>query len=183
MRRHVGVAVTIALADDESRNQTGHTGIDMDDRAASKIKHAIRRHEAAAPDPMRDRDIDDKQPEGQEDKHGGKLHAFGKRTGDKCGRDHRKSHLEGDKHIFGDRSRQRFHRDAGEKGLGKTANIRVERSTIGKGQRIACNHPQNGHETSNGEALHHRGEHVLLAHHAAIEQCETRYSHHQHKRG
>src|SRR5690606_11194310 len=48
MRSHIRVAVTIALADDEGSDQTGNTGVNMNDRTACKIKHPIRRHEATA---------------------------------------------------------------------------------------------------------------------------------------
>ena len=43
--------------------------------------------------------------------------------------------------------------------------------------------PQHGDERHHGEALHHGGQHVLLAHQAAIEQRQPGAGHHQHQRG
>src|SRR5262249_14282709 len=62
-------AIALAVADDEGSHKTRCAGIEMHDRATGEVENArlhggrIRREPAAAPDPVCDRHIDDKQPE------------------------------------------------------------------------------------------------------------------------
>ena len=63
------------------------------------------------------------------------------------------------------------------------ADIGVHAAAVGEGERVADHHPQHGDEAGDGEALHDGGEHVLLAHHAAVEQRQARDGHHQHQSG
>ena len=72
--------------------------------------------------------------------------------------------------------------DAVQEQFIETADIGVH-TAFGEGERIADDHPEHRHEAGDGEALHDRGEHVLLAHHAAVEQAEARDGHHQHESG
>jgi len=53
------------------------------------------------------------------------------------------------------------------------------RAVAGERKAVAERHPQDRHQRRRGEALRHGGEHVLLAHHAGIEQCKPRDRHHQ----
>ena len=53
----------------------------------------------------------------------------------------------------------------------------------GEGERVADDRPQDRNEEGRGETLRHGGEHVLLAHHAGIEQRKARDRHHQHQAG
>ena len=55
-----------------------------------------------APDPMRNRRIDENRPQADEPKHGGEFHAFSKRASDQCRRNDGKRHLKADVHAFGD---------------------------------------------------------------------------------
>jgi hypothetical protein len=56
-------------------------------------------------------------------------------------------------------------------------------AVAGESQRVAEHGPQNGNQERRRQALRHGGEHVLLAHHAGIEQREPRDGHHQHQPG
>ena len=51
-----------------------------------------------------------------------------------------------------------------------------------EGEAVADDQPEHRDQAGDGEALHDRGEHVLLAHHAAVEQRQARNGHHQHER-
>ena len=52
-------------------------------------------------------------------------------------------------------------------------------SIANKDQRIAECDPENRYQRDRSKALHHGPEHVLLSHHAGIEQREPRNRHHQ----
>jgi hypothetical protein len=58
MRRHVLAAVTLALAEDQRADEARDAGVDMDHGAAGEVQHAETAEESAAPDPVRDRRID-----------------------------------------------------------------------------------------------------------------------------
>ena len=51
-----------------------------------------------------------------------------------------------------------------------------------EGQRVGDDHPEHRHQARGDERLHQHREHVLLAHHAAVEEGEARDGHHQHER-
>ena len=55
-----------ALADDEHRGQGGEAGAHVDDHAAGEVEHALLRQQAAAPDPVDERDVDEDAPDHQE---------------------------------------------------------------------------------------------------------------------
>ena len=57
-----------------------------------------------------------------------------------------------------------------------------ERRAGGEGQRVGDDGVDHRHQAGDGEARHHRVADVLLAHHAAVEEPETRDRHHQHER-
>ena len=70
--------------------------------------------------------------------------------------------------------------DAGKHELAQIADPLV---AVREGQRIAGDHPGEGHQRADGERLHQRGDDVLLAHHAGVEQAKARNGHQQHQRG
>src|SRR5690606_34701609 len=100
MRGHVFRAEALAGAEHETGDETRHTGIDVNDRAASEVEYAIFTEEAAAPDPVADRCVDEQRPEDHEDEHARKLHPVSKSTGDESGRDDGESHLKGHEDAF-----------------------------------------------------------------------------------
>ena len=57
------------------------------------------------------------------------------------------------------------------------------RAFAGEGEAVADRHPEDRAERDRGQRLRHGGEHVLLAHHAGVEQRQARDAHHQHQAG
>ena len=52
----------------------------------------------------------------------------------------------------------------------------------GEREAVADHRPDHGRQAAGRERLHADREHVLLAHHAAVEQRQARHGHHQHQR-
>jgi hypothetical protein len=67
-------------------------------------------------------------------------------------------------------------------GAGERAQHAVQRPAVGVGQRIAEREPQHRHQGRHREGLDRRRQHVLLAHHAGVEQRQSRDVHHQDQR-
>ena len=55
----LSVPIADALAEHQRADEAGDAGIDMHDRAAGEVEHAQAAEEAAAPDPMGDRAVDE----------------------------------------------------------------------------------------------------------------------------
>ena len=106
----VAGAGVLALAEADRAHQTGNAGVDMHDGAAGEVEHlehgvgvAGREHAVRAPDPVRDRRVDEDRPQAHEPQHGGELHALGEGARDQRRRDDREGHLEA--HVDGLRDR------------------------------------------------------------------------------
>jgi len=183
MRCHIGLAEALARPEDQGGDETGHASIDVNDRAAGKIEHAGFGQETAAPDPVGHRRIDEERPQAHEPQHGRELHALGKGTGDQGRGDDGEGHLEHREDIFGNRARNAVDRYAVVHELAESAHEGIEWAAIGEGNRVSDDEPDHGHQCRDGEALHDGGQHVLAAHHAAIEQGQTGNGHHQHQSG
>ena len=154
----------------------------MHHEPAGKIQYAHGAEEAAAPDPVGKRNVDEHEPADGKQKIGREPHAVGDRTRHQRHRDDRKRHLVEHEQAFRNRLRRGIdavHRHPRE----KPAIERPKPGTVAdEDQRIAERHPENRNDGNRCEALRHRRQHVLLAHHAGIEQRQTRYGHHQHQR-
>ena len=137
------------------------------------------------PDHVGDRAVDQQQPQRQEQRHGGELHALHQRADDQRGRDRREGHLEADVDQLGnvgaDREGRglRVRRHAGQERLGEAADER--RRAAREGEAVADDGPQDGHDADRVEHPHQHREHVLGAHQAAVEQREARNGHQQHE--
>ncbi|MNR08670.1 hypothetical protein D3C85_1248380 [compost metagenome] len=159
--------------------------------AASEVQHAPVPHQAAvaAPHHVGDRRIDQGEPDGHEDQHGGKFHALGEGTDDQRRGDDGEGHLEGDEHAFREGRDQTVDTHATEEGLVQATHEGVEVDhpllhTGGvEGQAIAEDHPQDADQAGDGKALHHHRKDVLGPNHAAVEQCQTGNGHEQHQSG
>ena len=100
-RRHL-LEEADPLAGEEHADQAGDAGIDVDDGAAGEIERAPAEDQAVRrPDHMRDRRVDDGQPERGEEQDRAELHPLGQRADDQRGGDRREGHLEGDEDQFG----------------------------------------------------------------------------------
>ena len=74
----------------------------------------------------------------------------------------------------------RLHADAAQEQRARRCRARA---IAREGEAVADRDPQQRARARCGEALRHGGEHVLLAHHAAVEQRQARDRHHQHQPG
>jgi len=132
---------------------------------------------------MGHRVIDQRRPQQAEDQEGLEADALHKRAGDQRRGDHRKHHLVSGEEQEGDgggvvRVWRRSH--AGQPQVAQAAH---ESAHIGaERQGEAEQNPLQADERHHDEAEVQRGEHVLLAHHSAVEERQSR-GHHQHQRG
>src|SRR2546428_813880 len=83
-----------APTEDERGDESGDATCDVHDGAAREVERAELPEPAAAPDPVRDRVVDERGPEECEDDEGLEALALGERAGDERRRDHREHHLE-----------------------------------------------------------------------------------------
>ena len=114
---------------------------------------------------------------------GREAHAVRDRAGDERDRDDRERHLVDHEQAFGDRRRERACRVEADAAQQRAIEIAERRRIAREGERVAEKCPQNRDKAHRRNALRHGGEHVLLAHHAGVEQREARDRHHQHQRG
>ena len=111
------------------------------------------------PDPMRDREVDQRHPCRDEHEHRRELHALGEGADDQGRRDHREGHLEHEISEFRNDMAGREGRrvdvrsDAPQEGLSEAANERLERSAVAKRQRIAVQRPEHADQRHDGEDL------------------------------
>ena len=160
--------------------------------AASEVEYAPVPHQAAvaAPDHVRDRRVDQGEPDSHEDQHRGELHALGERTDDQRRSDDREGHLEGDEHRLREqrcRPGNARRRDTGEERLAHAAEegVEVDHALFHTGgierDAVAVDHPQDADQASDGEALHHHRQNIFGADHAAVEQRQAGDGHEQHE--
>ncbi|CRQ21749.1 hypothetical protein PAERUG_E3_London_17_VIM_2_03_09_05208 [Pseudomonas aeruginosa] len=193
VRRHRRGRVALALAQHQAGDQAGDTGVDVHHGAAGEVQHAPVPHQGAvtAPDHVRDRRVDHGEPDRHEDQHRRELHALGEGADDQRRSDDREGHLEGDEHAFREQrggGSQAVGGETAEEGLVQSADegIEVEDALLHPGgierQAVAIDHPENGDQAGDGEALHHDRQHVLRSHHAAVEQRQAGDGHEQDER-
>ena len=124
VRRDRRVRITMAAADHERRREPGYPGVDVHHRAAREIQHAPVPHQCAgtAPDHVRQRRVNQSEPESDEDDEHAELHALGECADRQRGRDDREGHLEGREDRFRDGPDDRIRRDARHEGLAEPAD-------------------------------------------------------------
>ena len=182
-------AVTLALAEHDHAGETGDAGVDVHHGAAREVEHAERGEPAVGrPHPVRHRHVDAQRPQRHEHEHRGELDALGERAGDQRRRDDREHELEHHEDGFGDGRREVADRHLAALGVEQAFEREARRAAeprrvFGECQAVADDDPQHGDEAGDRETLRHRRQQVFLAHHAAIEERETRQRHQQHERG
>ncbi len=188
------------LADHQAADQPGDAGVDVDHRAAGEVERSHVEQEAGVglrigqeirpgevPDHVRDREIDDRHPQHDEDDQRAELDPLGERPDDQRRRDAGEGHLEDDIGVFGNVDVVREGRGVGRRrhahqhGLGQPAE--ELRRPGGERLRIAPAAPDDRDDRHDHEHLHQHAEHVLRPHQAAVEQREARHRHHQHEQG
>ena len=160
----------------------------MHDRAARKIERGKAPAErgvqeaAAAPDHVRERQVDDGRPQRHEEQQRAELHALGERTRNERGRDDGEHQLIDHEGLLRNRRRirrVRLRADAVHERIREAADHCV---AVREREAIAVERPDDGHDRHHREALHQGRQHVLFAHQSAVEQGETRPRHHEHQR-
>ncbi len=136
------------------------------------------------PNHVRDREIDQRHPERDEQRHRRELHAFGERADDESGGDRREGHLEADIYQLRDVGidtecrRLGVRRHAYQEGLREAAD---EIRPAGEGKAVTVKRPDDDHDAYGVENLHQHREHVLGADQTAIEQRQAGNRHQQHQ--
>ena len=189
---------SLRLPSRRQRHESGDARVDMDDGSSGEVEDLEPALEDAlgvdvdgahepvrAPDPVGDRRIDEDRPQADEPQHRRKLHAFRERARDERRRDDRKGHLEHHVDGFRNRRRQRIGivrpaRQVVVDPLEKDAREAPdEGAAAGEGEAVGENEVDHRDQRRDREARHHRIADVLLADHAAVEEAEARYGHHQ----
>jgi hypothetical protein len=106
-RREIFMSVATALAEDQSRDKARDARVHVHNQPAGKVNHARMREKAAAPHPVRDRHIDDEQPEHAEPQERREAQAVCNRARDQRDCDDREGHLIHHEQAFQDGRRQR----------------------------------------------------------------------------
>ena len=186
MRRHGLFRIARAVAEDERGDQRRYTGVDMDHGTTGKVESAhFKEQSAASPDHMRDREIDDGQPDRAEHHDRGKFHPLDNRPEHKRQGDGREGHLEGDEHIFrdhfvGEGRRRARTVDASEEKLAPADEGIAFRT---ESQAITIDDPDQHRETGRGADLRHRRQHILGPGQTAVKEGKTGKDHQQDQYG
>ena len=104
VRRHLRARKAVALADHQRRHERRDACVHVHDGAAGEVAEAHRGEPAAAPHPVRDRQIHDDQPQDREQQHASETRAFREPADDQSRRDDRERQLEHREHRLGDRA-------------------------------------------------------------------------------
>ena len=184
VRLHRLMPVALAPAEHDRAHQRRDARGDVHDGAAREVERALALQPAAvAPHPVGERVVDERRPQQGEQQERRELHALGERAGDQRRRDDREHHLEQHERLVRDRLRvgvERLDADAAQADPLQPAD---DAALVGaEGQAVAPQDPLDRDQRHDDEALHQRGEHVLLAHHAAVEERQPRRRHQQHQR-
>ena len=168
--------VVAPRADDERRDEGRNARVDVHDGAAGEVERAHVGKPAAAPDPVRDRCVDDEDPKRNEDQVRREAHAFDDRARDQRRRDDAERALVRHEQVVRYRA-LRLEPDAAEEHARQIADPVVPG---GEGERIADDRPEHPDESERDEAHHHRVEGVFRSNQPAVEERQ-RWRHQQHQ--
>ena len=169
-----------AFANNKRTNQRGRTGGRVNDNAASKIQNTPFGHDAAAPDPMRDRCVNGQKPDCRKQQQCGKFHPLNISANNQRRGDDSKGHLEGREQRFRNAAGQAVNADTCHEHL---VQIAEPGTVTRKGQRIGGNDPQDRHQARNGKMMHQHRHDVFRLHKPGIKQRKPGQGHEQYQRG
>ncbi len=152
----------------------------MHDGAAGVVFQAEFPEPAAAPDPVGDGGIDQRDPKRREPDHRRELHALGEATDDEGRCDDGEGQLKHGENGFRDGAAQGIPPYIGHKYLSESHEA-VGTAAIAKCEAVGVDQPQYRNQTRDRKALHQYRQHVFGAHQARIKQRESGYSHKQHQ--
>ena len=152
-------------------------GVDVHHRAAREVENAELGEPAAAPDPVRDRRVDEDRPERDEGEVRPEAHAVDDRAGDQRGGD------DGERRLVGHEQHVR------DRALRVDAHVIEERerevaevvAAGAEGERVAEERPGHAAHAEGGEAHHQRVQRILRPDQAAVEEGDAR-CHEEHER-
>ncbi len=185
VRLHRFNAVAFALAQVQCADQRRDARADVHHRSAGEVEGrdfaAEERVQQAAfaPHHVRQREVDDENPQHREQQHRAELHALGERARNQRGRDDREHELVDHVGLLRD--------GAGVVGIGRAADavqkqvaeIAEEGRAFAEREAVADDGPQHADDGHQDEAVHHGAEDVLAADQAAVEKRQARAGHHQ----
>ena len=148
----------------------------MDDNAAGEVDRAPGGEPAAAPHPMRHRQIDHHQPDHRKQNDKAEPDALGKRADDQRRGDDRKGHLKQRDRALGKTVGLQPCPNPAQKGAVERADKRIARI---EHQAVAERHPQQRYDAGDDKAVHQHRQQVPRANQPAIEQRQSRHGHEQ----
>lgn len=172
------------LADDEDHAEGRRTGVDVDRRAAREVDDTqLEQPAARAPDPVRDREVDDGDPQGDEQGPGGELDAVGEGAADQGGGEDGEHHLEDGEDVHRDGVAVPEFGDADPAEADEVRAPADDGADVGaEGEAESVEHPQDRDDPEADEAHHQHVQGALDADHASVEEGQTR-GHEHHQRG
>lgn len=181
--RFAGLHV-VTPSEENDRGKRRKTGADVDHDTARKVHYADLGEEAAAPNPVADGNVDEDHPQDEELQVAAEVQPPGERARDQRRSDDGKHKLvskeQDERHsarIDGARSDPHLiQREVVADVAEQAAHIRPE------SEAEPAENPDDGRNAHGNEVLHHDGQHVLFADHAAVEQRKGG-RHHAHQRG
>ena len=189
VRRHGFPAVAEARAENERQHQGRIPGGHVHHQAAGKVDGAQGlADEAAAPDHVGEREVDEQQPAGDKGHERGVLHALGNGADDERRGDDGKGQLEHGEHRVGHAGQLARKGDVAafrpvQPLEEDRAEITDELALAGKAQAVAKGPPHDGGQAGDAETLGEHGEHVFAAHEPAVKQGQAGQGHEQHQGG
>ena len=186
---HRGLGPAEAATQDQCQGQRCGAGVDMHrgatgevDRADIVEDEATLADPAAAPHPVRHREVDQGHPDTGEQQPGAELRTVGDRTGDQAGGDSREEQLEGDISHHGELGGRIIGHEPIEAEVGGRAAEEAPRHGIAVGHRVPVDDPDDADEAERPHHHHQHVEHALGPRHAPIENRKTG-DHHQDQGG
>ncbi|CAB4853590.1 unannotated protein [freshwater metagenome] len=187
VRRHRFLPVTAPHTDDQHHGECSGAGIDVDDSAAGEVERtAFEQPAGGAEHPVGDDRVDDDRPHADEDRVGTELQAVSRGPRDQRWGDDGEHHLVRHEQQRRDDQCERPGVAGQRIRFGNTLHPRKvevadEPVLAAERQREADRRPEHADEPHREHVLHEHAEDVLAAHHAAIEERESR-CHEQHER-
>lgn len=181
VRVHGGLAEAATFSNGKTADEAGDGGVDVDDSAACEIEHAPAHEEAiGAPCHVPDGEVGEDEPKGGENEDGGEFHPLGEGSDDEGWGDDGEGHLKHDEDGLGDVADEAVDGHAFEECLVEAAD---EGISIGGGEGIAEDDPQQAHDAGDGKALDEDAEGVFGADEAGVEKGEAGEGHQEHEGG
>ena len=150
-------------ADDQREHEGRDARRHVHDRASREVERSeVVQPPVLAPDPVRNRVIDQRRPQEGENDERRELDPLRERAGDERRRDDGEHHLEDHEELVGNGGRVVGVRRQADAVEAEPGQVPEQVSDVGaKGDAVAPQDPLDADEAEDEEGLHHRGQHVL----------------------